>query len=505
MAGGRRTVGQRTGRTRLQDAKRSFCRSVRFANELLSKLHYDGAIVTDVRPAQRGGPTWFLRVQLPKALRERFALAPEILMVVTRSKLAGRDLDGAEEQLQEHGGRLDRDIVLVVDPSPDLAGRLELLPRAAFQAIPWDEPSSLLHVFTRWLPRHDLFDFRDPVRGDEVLGRDKDIAGLRQEVLTSGATGVFGLRKSGKSTLVRAVTDRLVETERDELGLPETAVAWGDAEQFLRPGPGALSTQWLDELVAHTDVEVELPSDPLEALDAWLRWWLKAERRRLVLVLDEFDVLLAPDTAAGMRPLFALLRAWSQRTGRVHLVLIGRDPVALTQPTLGGIANPMLGWVRSHWVAPLERSAGDKLLTYLGRRVGLEVGRKTLDCAWDLTGGHVLLHRLVGSVALELALSRRGTPTTALLSDEVLDALAERWHLHDGVRNIRNEVRDLIGSRYPTTAEVLAGAVSEAGVLATADSEVLEVAARFGLVDAHHKMPGWVIRTFASRRQGVAA
>ncbi|MEO7596152.1 MAG: hypothetical protein ABI134_33390, partial [Byssovorax sp.] len=67
----------------------------------------------------------------------------------------------------------------------------------------------LLDQIAKYLPDHDLFERRDPVRGHQVIGRKDNIRDLSVRLQQRQSVGIFGLRKVGKTTLVRALTDAL--------------------------------------------------------------------------------------------------------------------------------------------------------------------------------------------------------------------------------------------------------------------------------------------------------
>jgi hypothetical protein len=63
----------------------------------------------------------------------------------------------------------------------------------------------------RWLYRRDLFAVNSPVDGRRFFGRDKPLAELRDSIATSIPTGVFGLRKVGKTSLLKETQRRSAE------------------------------------------------------------------------------------------------------------------------------------------------------------------------------------------------------------------------------------------------------------------------------------------------------
>src|SRR5208282_5552499 len=67
-------------------------------------------------------------------------------------------------------------------------------------------------VLDNWLYRRDLFALGSPVVGRRFFGRDQPLAELRDAILTSTPAGVFGLRKVGKTSLLKETERRAGET-----------------------------------------------------------------------------------------------------------------------------------------------------------------------------------------------------------------------------------------------------------------------------------------------------
>ncbi|XXY53952.1 hypothetical protein WME91_22705 [Sorangium sp. So ce269] len=263
------------------------------------------------------------------------------------------------------GLRLDGNLVIVTDDGHTYDGgrplkdRLERIPgRDQRVAWVWGEDRfwpPLSEVLRQQLPTYDVFEERDAVRGHQLMGRDAEVMELRTRVLRGDAVGVFGLRKSGKTSLVRAVTDSLdpasgiMDADAEHIA-SQACVIWLDAEGLDQAEVDDVA----DDMLAVLRRRMRTAGAPYEPPAKQGIGGLKAasqaildEGMRLCFVIDEYDFLFEREGNLGPVPgisrLFRQVRALSQQQqGAVSLVLIGRDPEHVSVPQLDGVPNPLL-------------------------------------------------------------------------------------------------------------------------------------------------------------------
>ncbi|MEZ4314553.1 MAG: hypothetical protein R3F14_41595 [Polyangiaceae bacterium] len=401
-------------------------------------------------------------------------------MALPAAGVEARDVDRCRAEIAAAGVRLDSEIVTVVDLEPRLFGRLQRLDRRR-PWVPWqpgrDGPDftfpPLLQQIAQQVGENDIFEERDPVRGHQVIGRRDDIREVATRLLAGKSVGVFGLRKVGKTTLMRAVTDRLdaegsalsVRASPDVLLSLETedasqvAAVWVDCQGLYPRSVEGLADLLVDQLSARfPGAESSKADTRIGHLLALIDECISRQRLPLAIVLDEYDLLFlgssGQDAISGLDVLFGGLRAISQTTERLALAVIGRDPSHFRRPTWNGVPNPMLNWFIPQWVGPLDRKGADDLLSTLGRRVGLRVGKATKDVAFEWTGGHPLLHRQYGS-ALRERVRSTGSRLEEVDTDPFCAEAIELFLERDAVVDTCREIFDILGARYPASGTLL--------------------------------------------------
>ncbi len=506
----------------------AFRRSVPWAETLLASLRRDDVGVSlceeDVNDC------WHLLLRLPESFRDLYGLAPQVLLLAASNEVQGGDLQRARARLYRNRFELDLDLMLVVDGEPALAQRVRRISYGEEPWVPWELIKSEFAPLDRILPIHlpgnDIFRRKDPVTGLQFVGREALITELSKALKAGRAVGVFGLRKSGKTSVVRAVTDRLD---------PESSLRLHPAQDRKTPRPSVASllVTWLDcqsamerelEPLAERLVralaqrlEVEDPAltarlapvgSAMDRLDSLLRHALDRTRIPICLVLDEYDWLFAGGGSAppitGLDKLFGLLRAHAQATGRLVLAVIGRDPQSLDLPRMGGRSNPVLQWFERYWLGPMSKKDADQLLVGLGRRVLLDVQPATADLARFWTGGFPLLHRKFGSALLKLSRATREGPHS-IPTDPFREQAVELFLDDDESMNSCREVFDLLTERHPEAADLLRTLGSNFhGLDGTRwQQPAARTLRRLGLLDGTPEVPvvpelyRWYVRTFA--------
>lgn len=484
--------------------------AVPWTASMLHTLNRDGFMLTHVRHS--GGPAWFVRVSPPAPLQEGFGLAPEVLVIAVGGEVQARDLHEANGEVIRSGLRLDGNLVVVADQgSSPLSDRLDRIGGHG-QRIPWRRGSdgkwpSLTSVLRDSLPGFDAFEERDAVRGAQLVGRDSEVSSLRTRVVRGDAVGLFGLRKMGKTSVMRAVTDWFDPASglREIVGDATTASAGVaviiDASVVIERNVDAVADELGEALRRRMRAAgEEMPDVDRHGLSGWkaLGEALLNKDRRLCVVIDEYDLLFEGESGEGAIPgigrLFRLLRGWAQtRQGNVSLILVGRDPTHLSAPEIEGVTSALTAWYTPMWLGPLEKHKATELLRKLGRRVGLDIGPTSAATAQQWTGGHPLLHRQFGSALRSIVRGSNvawGAPT-----DPVASQVSSHFVEREAVREVMREVVALLRKRYPLALDVLVGLAGRANweeviaVCGGPEGDTARTLRNFGLITLANTLP----------------
>lgn len=424
---------------------------------LRERLRKAGLEPTALRPfhTRDSRCSWALLAKPTEALQHHFELAPEVLVLCAPwDEMHANDIARTERTLREEV-RLDPGFVLVIAHDPKAQERLgPAVPEDRSYLFVHDETFETLVDPQAWLRetlreslgRRRLFDLRLPAAGPQFFGREKEFEALERDVLQGHCVGVFGLRKVGKTSLLRRVAEKfranVVGARRVipvEVDLLETS--------YLRrnlAGVAELIGRQLDRELQQTGFRTTT-SDPMERLVEAVTHVEQTPGSRVVLILDEYEVLLN-----GRIPrrdgtdLLTLLRGVAQgHRSAFSFVLAGRNQQLLAPARIDGADNPMYRFLRDMPLAGLSPEECRRMVRKIGGRMALRFEPDALDLVVRETGGHPALARTLGDLVDQHvpATARNPAPITAAVVQRVLPRFARE--VDEDMRELVNAANDI--------------------------------------------------------------
>ncbi|MEZ4295024.1 MAG: hypothetical protein R3B70_08595 [Polyangiaceae bacterium] len=414
-----------------------------------------------VRP-QESRSSWLLMAQPSEALIRHFELAPEVLVLVSPwDEIQAHNFQSVAEVFRRQI-RVDPGFALVITHDAGAERRLaSVLPADRRFVFVTDEelqrapdPQAFLRARLReGLGARRLFDHRRPATGAQFFGRERELESLERDVNSGHSLGLFGLRKVGKTSLLRRLAEKFrnVSQQRvfpvlvDLLALPY--------EQRNFAGVLTLICSRMEETLYPAGVDTaSLPSDPQKRIGTFLRWSAEYETR-ILLVLDEYEVLVGGRVSIsdGLAVL-DWLRGLVQMQGDVlSLILAGRNSRLLSPARVQGVDNPMYRFLRTFRVAGLDPEECRSMVRKLGTRMGLDFKFDALERMVELTGGHpALVHTLGDLIDRQVPITARNPATIDSSSvEEVLPCFAHE--VDEDMRELVEASNDL----DPRAAELL--------------------------------------------------
>ena len=277
----------------------------------------------------------------------------------------------------------------------------------------------LLTEMIRQVSRRNPYERTNPVTGSDFYGRRQLLTELVNELRQGHVCGVFGLRKTGKTSLVTELGRQFVKDDADNrvFFLRDLEVLPSDAERQVPQLVSDLAKQ------AHTSFRdagmrthelSRLPNNPSigelrQALQACLTH-AGSRNKTVVIALDEVESLVGPDAASTVnKPLvpefLGAMRSLVQETPNFNVIISGITLAPFRNATLYGRENPLFAWAKPFFVTVLTLADTAEMITSLGARMAVQWQRDALNLLFNVTGGHVFLARsLAAAVSSELSL-----------------------------------------------------------------------------------------------------
>lgn len=438
------------------------------------------------------------------AIEAAFGITREVMFFYTPYRdLQIRSFTWAKEQLAALPRDATPDLILFYSPDGRLTTKLEDWSRLTFTAIPLDnnlsrDPISLIRLIRNHIYARDLFYETTPVRGDRFFGRKTILQELRDDVVNQRVSGLFGLRKSGKTSILLQLSELIVSDSMVPVFI-DLEVLPSPPQDPTLPLITEISSRIRAEAVKRKISSREL--EPLEhnpsivLFKSRLQKLLTRLHREgiyLTLMLDEIEFLTPADQVdtaegefTGVAQVLGILRSLVQSTENFTFLVSGLTNDIVENGRLYGRPNPLFSWSKARYLGPFERGEADDLATAIGSRMGIEIEPGALNALYEASGGHAYLYRnLASAVVAELPID---TYRRVIRHSDVLHGLVP-WR-----RSIAGNLDEILGhlSRYyPTEAvllEILREAPGDFSEIAETEDKALHHLISLGLV---HELNG---------------
>lgn len=444
------------------------------------------------------GADFVVEVDRPELL-ESYGIAGGLLIrCFFKSEISRADIEGIDQIAKIEGGSglVDEQVAIVIVSSlPEtlqstLFRRIEDRTRSAPAIVPLtqseletsaDAMSILRTVLDQWLYRRDLFALNSPVSGRKFFGREKPLAEIRDAIASGTAAGIFGLRKVGKTSILKEVERRGIEAGDivlyiDLLRVPADVsdtrwLYWKLGAELYRSAVrvGLKGVKWRIGQAFPDFLDVPTDFSIATAFDSDLTQVLKAiesstssPKAKIVLMLDEVERLLpnglGKEGFVGFFDFFSYLRGVSQESADFVPIVTGANAAIAEVSQFGGKDNPVFNFFREIYLPLLQSKELSAMVKVLGRGMGINVPDAACELIFQLTGGHPFFTRQLCSF-----LSEQYTQRPLNLQSDMIDSLTDRYL--DVAGKDFQEVLDRFSRDYPDELDACIAIVEAGGVL----------------------------------------
>ncbi|HBQ6834503.1 TPA: hypothetical protein L8N98_003046 [Klebsiella quasipneumoniae subsp. similipneumoniae] len=395
-----------------------------------------------------------------KELIESFGVETTILVrVYFKSQVSLADINELTEKIAVSAAArgTDEQLCLMVTASVSedlkkvLFSRIEnknklypaIIPLSQAEIEGGETHATLNELFGQWLYRRDLFNVNFPVVGRKFFGRNRDLDELKHSIADSMPVGLFGLRKVGKTSLLKELSRRArddgdIYVYVDLLRVPGDVkdfswIYWrlsSELHRLVSSSETLKVSKW--RLGGHFESVLDIPYDfPVAtAFDADLTSILESidsspanSKPKLVLLLDEIERLLptsqGKEGLSGYFDFFSYLRGVSQESSSFSLVVTGANAAISETAQFEERDNPAFNFFKEIYLRLLPSSECNAMLTALGRGMGIKFAKGAVPAIVKLTGGHPFFSRQFCSFLAEKYIDRPLLITEAIIEESV--------------------------------------------------------------------------------------
>jgi tetratricopeptide (TPR) repeat protein len=425
-----------------------------------------------------------VRTNAPE-LAESYGLSSQMLVrCMFQSTVTHQDLNSLDEKIRTWGkeNECEEGVALLVMASLSddiqrmlntrIANRRERGPvivPISQQEIeqPADALRKLRSALDKWLFRRDLFANNSPVHGDRFFGRKAVLAEVEDDVFESRSVGIFGLRKVGKTSLLHELRTRLsasgdIVLYLDLLAVPEGVtdtgfLYWDLANQLKNNSKHLNLTEQIKwRLGGNYENILDIPQDfrISVAFDSDLKAVLRlisstqlSPSPKVVLILDEVERLLPTRLGepgfSGFFAFFSYFRGVAQQTKDLTLIVTAANPSIQEAAQFDGRDNPVFNFFKETYLKLLEQEECSKMISTLGRGMGIRFNPETCSLIYTLTGGHPFITRMFCSYISDFYRDRPLNVAPSMVED-----LTESYIDLNGDKDF-NEIFERLRRDYP--------------------------------------------------------
>ncbi|CAI8992323.1 TPR_REGION domain-containing protein [Pseudomonas sp. IT-P74] len=430
----------------------------------------------------------FVIEPLAPEILEGYGISGNLLLrCMFKSEISRSDIESIDEVIREWGtgGLIDEQVVLLLVSSlPEhverlLYQRLEDRKRTVPAIVPItqsqierakDKSTALREVLDRWLFRRDLFAQNFPVSGRRFFGREKPLSEIRDAISNGIAAGIFGLRKVGKTSLLKEIERRAHEggdivVYMDLLRVPSDIndtrwLYWKlGSELYKRANRSEFKgVQW--RLGGHYSDYLDIPPDfPVAtAFDSDLSKILDVIRKsqlnprpKVVVMLDEIERIIPNSSGKegfdGFFNFFSYIRGVAQESGDFVPIVTGANAAIAEAAQFAGKDNPVFNFFKEIYLPLLRYQESFQMINTLGRGMGVRFSSDVVERIHALTGGHPFFSRQFCSFICE-----RHSNRPLSVSIEMIDELINPY-LDSAGRDFR-EIVERFSRDYPEELNV---------------------------------------------------
>lgn len=265
----------------------------------------------------------------------------------------------------------------------------------------------------------DLFGYTLPLRDEtSFFGRQQIIARYVDAIKRCENRGIFGVRKTGKTSLLFKI-DRLVREQR--LGFVFFYDCKSPSYRMLHWNE--LLGEICSNIAKRLGINIRREYDEKNIIKSFRYVVNEASKKdkKIVIIFDEIEYIsfkspLNPHWHSEFIDFWQTI--WSVQSIHRNLVFIlsGVNPSVTEIDTINGIQNPLFSIVQSEYLQGLSEDDARTMVRTLGRRMGVKFDYPAITLLYNQYNGHPMLLRLACSY-INRQYSSQDRPITIKLED----------------------------------------------------------------------------------------
>jgi hypothetical protein len=427
--------------------------------------------ITYMSRYEKGQSKWLYFFLKPENhMKDGFGFDRELLCAFFNySELHSRNFEQINEILLRYRVRLDQMVCIFISKVHDIENKVKefsLQDPERICIIPLSESfligqkpnaNELRNHFQEYLFKRDLFAIESPIQTDRsFFGREDLVVQFIDRIKNGQNSGIFGLRKIGKTSLLFAIKRNVVSKEL------------GHFVYYDCSNPGFYKSRWenclkilLNEILKQTGLHENIGLDYANFsyetasqffYDGIMKILEKVPENRLTIALDEIEWIsfkTSPEEHWNKEflPFWQAMRAIHQTSnGKFTFIISGVNPKSVEDESIGGYDNPLFALIKPYFLKPFDEKSVRMMLRMLGRYMGVKFEPDFYSLLIKTYGGHPFRHAC--------------SKLCELVKDRPIVFTKEHFELHKKQINLAlqkyvKQILNILAVWYPNEYEVV--------------------------------------------------
>ncbi len=405
--------------------------------------------------------------------KEMFNLERELVVIFSPYKsFEPRSLDAYDEVIKRHQKlRLEKICYILISKDEMIEHKLNellgtnqesqiIIPIAYKEILEPLDNYYFRNKFKNHFYTRDLFAFESPLKKDlYFFGRDNIIQKIVNRHKSKENSGLFGLRKTGKTSVIFGI-ERVLNLN----GLNSVIIDCQDPAFHHRRWNQALYyITYLIKEQHHLSLTLDQEEDYTEANASILfakniqRLNEELQQDNILLIFDEienitFNIATTKHWEKEYDFIFfwqAIRSIYQKNSNLFSFLVVGTNPVCIETATINGKDNPIFNALPYDYIERFDVQTTRSMVRSLGRYMGLKFDEVIYSKLTEDYGGHPFLIRHVCSLINELNPSDRPTNIDRIVYEKAKKEFDERFNSY--IEMILSVLKDF----YPEEYEML--------------------------------------------------
>lgn len=355
--------------------------------------------------------------------KRKFNLFNEILLLFSRySEYDARTLDFVDKTLTQYENRLDKICIILISNDEDIERKIinsnsdnkdsRIIVPFTYNELKYNNFNfqNIESKFRRYFYNRDLFALESPLKSEAYFyGRSKIVNDLYGKYTLGEHSGLFGLRKVGKTSVLFAL-ERNMQVRGGKsiyIDCQDTAVhkaRWFellfDIIQNIKDKYGLNSMKTNEEEKYNERHASKCFKRDLEAIK------LKLDNEKILLIFDEIEYIsfkLSPTDywkdGDDYISFWQTIRAINQKTeGLFSFIIAGVNPFCIEQSMVNEFDNPIFSLIKPIYLELFDIEDVTLMVKSIGGYMGIHFDKEIFTSLTNDYGGHPFLIRHVCSL-----------------------------------------------------------------------------------------------------------